>query len=161
LKFDLIGNKFIGKIWFMRILGIDYGEKKIGVAISDEKAKFAFPYSVIDNSSANSVLRALKIICDKNDVIKIILGQSLTFKMEPNLIMKRVEKFKSFIEERLNIPIEYESEILTTKQAKRAIESPIRGKQARCGRKGVKPKDKKIHASAAALILQGYLDRNA
>jgi putative Holliday junction resolvase len=154
-----MGNKFIGKICFMRILGIDYGEKKIGVAISDENAKFAFPYSVIDNSSANSVLKALKIICDKNDVIKIILGQSLTFKMEPNLIMKRIEKFKSFIEERLNIPVEYESEILTTKQAERAIESPIRGKQAHCGRKGAKLKNEKVHASAAALILQSYLDK--
>jgi len=143
----------------MRILGIDYGEKKIGIAVSDEKAKFAFPYSVIDNSSANSVLKALKIICDKNNVIKIILGQSLTFRMAPNAIMKRIEKFKSFIEERLKIPVEYESEILTTKQAKRAMESPIRGEKSHCGGKGAKPKNEKIHSSAAAIILQSYLDK--
>ena len=111
----------------MRILGIDYGQKKIGVAISDESAKFAFPHSVIDNASLNSVLKALKIICDKNSVRKIVIGQSLTYKMQPNPIMKRVEKFKSFIEERLNIPVEYESEILTTKQAERIIEKPKTG----------------------------------
>lgn len=149
-----MGNQFTDMICFMRLLGIDYGEKKIGVAISDESAKFAFPHSVIDNASLNSVLKALKIICDKNNIAKIILGQSLTYKMQPNPIMKRVEKFKSFIEERFNIPVEYESEILTTKQAERMIEKPRTG-----ARRKPRKKDEKIHASAAALILQSYLDR--
>lgn len=138
----------------MRILGIDYGEKKIGIAISDERAKFAFPHGVINNTSANLVLNVIKIICDKNNVVRIILGQSLDFKMEPNPIMKRVEKFKSFLEERLKIPIEYESEILTTKQAER----PIR--KARTGaRMKSRKKEEKTHSSAAALILQSYLDK--
>lgn len=128
----------------MRLLGIDYGEKKIGVAISDETGKFAFPHGVIDNVSANGVLKALKIICDKNNIVKIVIGQSLTYKMQPNPIMKRIEKFKSFMEERLNIPVEYENEILTTKQAERAA-----------GKSG------KSHASAAALILQSHLDKNS
>jgi len=132
----------------MRLLGIDYGEKKIGIAISDESAKFAFPHGVIDNVSANSVLKALKIICDKNNIGKIIIGQSLTYKMQSNPIMKRIEKFKSFLEERLKIPVEYESEILTTKQAKRMAPTPWVGE------------NEKTHASAAALILQAYLDRN-
>lgn len=138
----------------MRLLGIDYGEKKIGIAISDESAKFAFPHSVIDNVSLNSVLKAIKIICDKNNIAKIVIGQSLTYKMQPNPIMKRVEKFKLFIEERLKIPMEYESEILTTKQAQRTIEKPKTG-----ARMKPRKKDEKIHASAAALILQSYLDR--
>lgn len=135
----------------MRFLGIDYGEKKIGLAISDENAKFAFPHGVIDNVSANSALKAIKIICDKNNVVKIIIGRSLTFKMEPNVIMKRVEKFKSFLEERLKIPVEYESEILTTKQAER-----MGAKDGKIPRR----RDK-LHASAAALILQSYLDRQS
>ncbi len=126
----------------MRFLGIDYGEKKIGIAISDERAKFAFPHGVINNTSANLVLNVIKIICDKNNIGKIVIGQSLTFKMKPNIIMKRIEKFKSFLEERLKIPIEYENEVLTTKHAERFSK-----------------KDNKIHASAAALILQTYLDR--
>ncbi len=138
----------------MRLLGIDYGEKKIGVAISDESAKFAFPHSVLDNISANSVLKALKIICDKNDIGKIVIGQSLTYKMQPNPIMKRIEKFKSFIEERINIPVEYESEILTTKQAERMTRETKTGARMKS-----RKKDEKIHVSAAALILQSYLDK--
>jgi len=127
----------------MRLLGIDYGEKKIGVAISDESGKFAFPFAVVDNKSASRVLNEIKKIIDGKEVVKIVLGQSLTFKLQPNPIMKRIDKFKSFLEERLNIPVEYENEILTTKQAERTMS-----------------KDEKIHASAAALILQSHLDRN-
>jgi len=128
----------------MRLLGIDYGEKKIGVALSDESAKFAFPNTVIDNVSANSVLKALKIICDKNNIGKIVIGQSLDFKGQPNAIMKRIEKLKNFLEERLNLPLEFENEVLTTKQAKHLM-----------GR------SEKTHSSAAALILQSYLDRQS
>ncbi len=138
----------------MRFLGIDYGEKKIGIAISDEKAKFAFPHGVINNTSANLVLNIIKIICDKNNIGKIIIGQSLNFEMEPNPIMKRVEKFKSYLEERLKIPIEFENEVLTTKQAERTAKRPKAG-----GRKKSPKKDEKTHTSAAALILQSYLDR--
>ncbi len=138
----------------MKLLGIDYGEKKIGIAISDERAKFAFPHGVINNTSANLVLNVIKIICDKNNVGRIILGQSLDFKKQPNPIMKRVEKFKSFLEERLKIPIEYENEILTTKQAERAIRKSRTG-----ARMKPRKKEEKTHASAAALILQSYLDK--
>lgn len=126
----------------MRLLGIDYGEKKIGIAVSDENAKFAFPYSVIDNVSAAKVLKEIRKICEENDIGKIILGESLTYKMEPNVIMKRINKFKALLEGELNLPVEFESEILTTKQAERTG-----GKTDR------------IHASAAALILQSYLDK--
>ncbi len=136
----------------MRLLGIDYGQKKIGIAISDENANFAFPHSVLNNNSANFILKALKIICDKNNVVKIIIGRSLDYKMQPNPIMKRVEKFKAFLEERLKIPVEYENEVLTTKQAER----PLKGKS----RVSPKIKNDRIHSSAAALILQSYLDKN-
>lgn len=126
----------------MRFLGIDYGEKKIGIAVSDENAKFAFPYSVIDNVSAAKVLKEIKKICGEKEIGKIILGESLTYKMEPNVIMKRINKFKALLGEEMNLPVEFESEILTTKQAERTT-----------------VKDEKVHASAAALILQSYLDK--
>jgi len=138
----------------MKFLGIDYGEKKIGIAISDERAKFAFPHGVINNTSANLVLNVIKIICDKNNIGKIVIGQSLDFKNQPNPIMKRVEKFKSFLEERLKIPIEYENEILTTKQAEQATKKPRIGARMKS-----RKKEEKTHTSAAALILQSYLDK--
>ncbi len=138
----------------MRLLGIDYGEKKIGVAVSDETARFTFPHGVIDNVSAAEVFKEIKKICDDNNVGKIIIGESLTYKMQPNAIMKRINKFKTLLEEKLNLPVEFESEILTTKQAERTIEKPKTG-----ARMKPRKKDEKIHASAAALILQAYLDR--
>ena len=56
--------------------------------------------------------------------------------------MAKIEKFKSLLEKELNLPVEFESEILTTKQAERSMD-----------------RREKIHASAAALILQSYLDK--
>ncbi len=126
----------------MRALGIDYGEKEIGIALSDEGAKLAFPYGVLDNISAKVILKEIKLICDKNNIGKIVVGQSLDYKMAPNPIMKRIEKFKSFIEENLNLSVEFENEVLTTKQAERSA-----------------GKSRKTHSSAAALILQSYLDK--
>ncbi len=139
----------------MRLLGIDYGEKKIGIAVSDEERKFAFPLVVIENISAKSVLKELKIICDKNNIGKIIIGQSLDFKGQPNSIMRRIDSFKPLIENGLKIPVEFENETLTSRQAgrKMAKARPAAGKRHR------KSFDEKIHASAAALILQSYLDK--
>lgn len=132
----------------MRLLGIDYGEKKIGLAISDETAKFAFPYEVLGNISAKRVLNAVKKIIDKEKITRIILSQSLDFKGEPNPIMKRIENFKILLEKNFKIPVEYENETLTTKQAERASND-----------NGCRLKNDKVHASAAALILQSYLDK--
>jgi putative transcription antitermination factor YqgF len=124
------------------------------VAISDESAKFAFPYAVLNNTTIIHVINTLKKIIDGKDIVKIVLGQSLDFKGQPNIIMKRINNFKIALEEKLNIPIEFESEALTTRQAKRPLQ------EKHCRRTGAaKSKFEKIHASAAALILQSYLDR--
>ena len=128
----------------MRLIGIDYGEKRIGIALSDESGAFAFPHSVIINCSDCAILNVAQIkkICGENDVGKIILGESLDYKGKPNPIMKKIEKFKVLLEKEINLPVIYQSEILTTKEAERII-----------------GKTKKTDASAAALILRSYIDK--
>ena len=59
----------------MRLLGIDYGSKKIGLALSDESGQFAFSYDVIANNV--KTLDSLAKICDKEKVEKIIIGDLL------------------------------------------------------------------------------------
>lgn len=126
----------------MRLMGIDYGEKKIGIALSDESAKIAFPHSVIKNVSVATAIKEIKKICEEKQVGKIILGKSLDYKNQPNIIMAKIEKFKSLFEKEISLSVEFENEVLTTKQAERYT-----GKQPY------------THASAAALILQSYLDK--
>lgn len=133
---------------FMRFLGIDYGTKKIGLALSDEGGRLAFPHSVFNNISASDVLwtsdavSLVKKICEDNNVGKIVLGQSLDYKGQPNPVMKEIEKFKILLEKETKLPVIFETETLTTKQAV-----------------GSSKNNEKIHSSAAALILQTYLDR--
>jgi putative Holliday junction resolvase len=124
----------------MRFIGIDYGKKRIGIAISDESGNFAFAHSVVENNK--NAIKKIKKICEENNVAEIILGQSFDFKGLPNPIMKKIDKFKSLIEKETKLPVVYESETLTTKQAERII-----------GR------TKKTDASAAALILNSYLEK--
>ncbi len=128
----------------MRFLGIDYGTKRIGIAVSDKNGKFAFPHSIIQFSTSQAVNSEIKKICEKNDVSKIILGKPGGYKGDAGEILKKIENFKKKLEEYINISVFYESEVLTTQQAKR----PYGDK-----------KGKKIDASAAALILQSWLDK--
>lgn len=125
----------------MKFLGIDYGTKRIGLALSDESAKFAFPHSVLSQLSISDINSCIKKVCEENDVGKIVLGRPVGYKGDAAEILNKIEKFKLLLEKETTLPVVYENEVLTTQQAKR-----------------IQGKTKKIDASAAALILQTYLD---
>ena len=84
----------------------------------------------------------------KHKVESIVIGESRNFKNEPNLLMEDIEQFKKDIAELAQVPVVYEPEFMTSAQA-------LRQAQGKKGEGNVKNLD----ASAAALILQGYLDR--
>lgn len=143
----------------MRLLGIDYGEKRIGIALSDEAKNFSFPHSVVENSP--KTIKKIKKICEENMVEKIILGQSLDYKGQPNPVMEKIEKFKSILEKEISLPVIYQSEVLTTKEAERLLavgeaRPPLSRKRYRKGRQGMV---EKIDASAAALILRSFIEK--
>lgn len=147
----------------MRYLGIDYGTKRIGIALSDENGKMAFAHSVIANVGAKKILAKIKKICAENSVGIIVLGKSLNYKNEPNPIMEEIEPFKMALKKETGLPIAYEKETLTSAEARR----PLKGERKRpptLSKRKSPEKEKqakmKIDASAAALILQSYLDKN-
>jgi putative Holliday junction resolvase len=121
-------------------MGIDYGEKRIGVALSDEGGGFAFAHGVVKNGK--NAVKKIKKICEENKVGKVILGESVDYNGRPNPIMEEIKKFKKALEEETSLPAEYQKETLTTKEAERLQEG-----------------NKKIDASAAALILRSFLER--
>ncbi|KKU70076.1 MAG: hypothetical protein UY17_C0022G0004 [Candidatus Beckwithbacteria bacterium GW2011_GWC2_47_9] len=124
----------------MRYLGIDYGGKRVGVAISDQSGKIAFPEGVIPNTK--HLAETVKIICEEKSVGEIVLGESKNFSGEDNPVMKKIYEFKAALAKETNLPIRMEPEFLTSAEAER-----IQGKN-------------KMHdASAAALILQSFLDK--
>jgi putative holliday junction resolvase len=124
----------------MRLLGIDYGSKRIGIALSDESKTIATPKAVLVNGP--KLIQEIKDICAKDNVIEIVLGDSKNFKGEPNKIMKKIEPFRRKLEEEIGLPVYMEQEFLTSFAAER-----------------FQGKNDMLDASAAALILQSYLDR--
>lgn len=136
----------------MRYLGIDYGEKRVGVAISDEDGNMAFPYKIIPNDM--ELLDAIHNICGTEEISAIVLGESHDLSGKPNKIMGSIEEFKRNIEAELDLPVYFQKEFMTSVFARGND-----GKKENDARKTKKGKDVKIDDSAAAIILQRYLDK--
>ena len=126
----------------MRYLGIDYGSKKLGLAISDESGRVAFPLQVIPNNK--SLLVEIAKICEQEKIVKIICGLSLDFSGQDNPIAAEAENFCNQLSAKINLPLDFENEVLTSVFAGQTM-----------------AKDSNLDARAAALILQRYLDRGA
>ncbi len=132
----------------MRSLGLDIGEKRIGVAISDSEGILAIPLTVISRNS-EEVSRAVTELVKKYQIEQIIVGLPRTLKGE---IGQEAEKVKDFIQQlsqKIKLPIETWDERLSTIAAERLL--------LEAGVKGKKRKERR-DALAAAFILQGYLD---
>ncbi|HYF12870.1 MAG TPA: Holliday junction resolvase RuvX [Candidatus Paceibacterota bacterium] len=124
----------------MKYIGIDYGTKRIGVAVSDDTGTVAFPLASIE--ADREALSKIVALMEEQKAEIIILGESRNFKGEPNDVMEDIEQFKKDIEELTKLPVTYQAEFMTTALATREGET----------------KADKLDASAAALILQSYLD---
>ena len=136
----------------MRFIGIDYGSKKIGLAISDEKGQLAFPYKILKNDL--SLIDNIHNICGQEEISAIVLGKSLDLSDKPNKIMGSIEEFKKNIEAELDLPVYYEKEFMTS-----SYSGEQKSKNIFIARKIKKEKVEKDDSKAATLILQRYLDR--
>ena len=141
----------------MRFLGIDYGTKRIGIAISDDNGQLAFPKEIIlnDSHTFKKIAEILKI----EKVSEIVVGESVDFSGQLNILSARIEIFISELDEKFNIPIHKQKEFLTSVEARKSPHG--KGEMTR-SQSHSKLKDKKrgrVDAGAAALILQRYLDK--
>jgi putative Holliday junction resolvase len=122
----------------MKYLGIDYGTKRIGIALSDESGEFAFPQGIIGPEKAIAEIAAL---CLKENVAAIVIGKSIASNGMDNEIVPIVEKFKKKLEEATSLPVHFQQESYSTMEAHR-----------------YQPKAGSRDDSAAAIILQRFLD---
>lgn len=143
----------------MRYLGIDYGSKRVGLAISDEEGKMAFPYKILTNNL--ELDDSIHNICGQEEISAIVLGESYNQLGEKNKIMGSIEEFKRNIEAELGIPVYLEKEFMTTVFARGMMmeASGFLKKTVNSAKKIAKGKIDKADASAATLILQRFLDR--
>ncbi|HAS80954.1 MAG: hypothetical protein UR25_C0003G0116 [Candidatus Nomurabacteria bacterium GW2011_GWE1_32_28] len=141
----------------MRFLGIDYGTKRIGVAISDLNGVLAFPKEIVSND-INSFEKIGEIINTEN-ISEIIIGESVDFSGKLNALSARIEIFILELNNRFKLPIHKQKEFLTSVEARKAGSNKRTLSQSQVHSKVKQIKSGRIDASAAALILQRYLDK--
>ncbi|MGE5681031.1 MAG: Holliday junction resolvase RuvX [Bacillota bacterium] len=132
-----------------RILAIDFGIKRVGLALSDPLKIFAYPFKTIPND--NKLLESLGQIIKESYVVKIVLGYPLKENGQKSETTLLVEKFKEEFESRINVPIILRDERYSSQLAKENIISSVTSKKKRRD-KGL------IDRNAASIILQEYLD---
>lgn len=123
----------------MRYLGIDYGTKKVGLALSDEGGQFAFPHSILKND--RELFNEIQKICDQEKVEAIVVGYSLTQQGEENDVVDATNTFTEKLGMLLSLPIHKQNELFSSVEAHRYQ---------------IKKGDR--DDSAAAIILQRFLD---
>ena len=123
----------------MTILGVDYGRKRVGIALSDATETLAFPHDTLAHSSQLS--DELAQLCSEKNARIIVFGHSQNFQGKDNLIMQDVHALQKILEAK-NIVVCLEPEFLSSVEARK-----IQGRTAH------------TDASAAALILQRFLDK--
>ena len=124
----------------MKLLGIDYGTKRIGFAMGDTSQNIAFPRSVVEGERA--ALDYIDRMIDQEGVSRVVLGIPVRHGGEEGELAADIRAFAKKISEQLGVEVVFQNEILSTKAIQQGTVSR-----------------EKIDAAAAALILQAYLDR--
>ena len=141
----------------MRYLGIDYGTKRIGVAVSDENNVLAFPLEILENNE--NTFKRLDDILKDNSISEIVVGESVDFSGRLNALSARIEIFITELKEKFNLPVNKQKEFLTSVEARKSKDGKRELSPSQAHSRLKDKKRGRVDSSAAALILQRYLDR--
>ena len=133
----------------MRILGLDYGSKRIGVAVCDELGMTAQGLATIARKNRQQDLEEIARFIRTYNVEKIVIGYPIRLDGTEGIQCEKVGKFASILESTFSLPVIKWDETLSTKEAEEIL---IRANMRRDKRKNI------VDRVAASLILQGYLD---
>lgn len=136
-----------------RVLGIDYGERRIGVAISDPTRTIASPLTaLVRRTGKRPPWSELMRIAEEQEVAEIVVGLPLDLAGEEGEWAGEVREFGAQLQRRLELPLHWVDERLSSVMAERAV----RGVGLKRSQREQK---ERVDAAAAALILQAFLDR--
>ena len=133
-----------------RILGIDYGDSRIGLALSDPKKIIASPYKTVNSKDKHKLIDIFNSIIKEKNIEFLVLGLPISLKGNETLQTKKVKVFGEFLK-KFNKPIFFQDERFSSIIAENSLIS----ENIKTGHN----KDK-IDKRAAAIILQQYLDSN-
>ncbi|MBX3274134.1 MAG: Holliday junction resolvase RuvX [Sandaracinaceae bacterium] len=136
----------------MRRLAIDHGERRVGLALSDEGGTFATPYATWERGDPSALLTRLAELVASEGVGEIVVGLPLHLDGREGASARRARRFAELLEQRAGVPVVLWDERLSSAAAERALrEGGVRAKE----QKG------KLDRVAAALLLSSYLDSRA
>lgn len=124
----------------MRVMGIDYGTKRVGIALTDESGMMGFPLVVLKNDAG--LIKAVTEIVEDKRVGEIVIGKSMAKDGSPNPVMAAIEEFIGDLTLVCGVPIHLEPEHYSTQAALR-----------------LQGRNDLTDAAAAAVLLNSYLER--
>lgn len=130
-------------------MGLDYGSRRIGVAVSDEMGMAAQGAATISRKNRQADLDAIADLVKRHRIERIVVGYPLRLDGGEGIQCDKVHRFRRRLEARFSLPVVLRDEALSTKEAEEILRQ-----------RGVRPEKRKgiVDRVAAALILQGYLD---
>lgn len=135
-----------------RVLGVDYGERRVGLAISDPGAIIAGPLTVLTRRAGKRPpVQAIADLVREHDVEHIVIGLPLTLAGDDSDWTLEVRAFGDKLAQRAGVGVSFADERLTSVMAERAVRSLGLKKHAR-------EQKERIDAAAAVIILQAFLD---
>jgi putative Holliday junction resolvase len=138
-----------------KIMGIDYGDVRIGIAVSDVDQIVAFGRTSIQNTSQNDAIKKIKEICDEEKIVEIVVGLPLSMEGKHTEQTDKTKVFGEKLKEVTNLIVNYQDERLTTMESDAILYTlGVRGK----GKSKIATKKKEKDKIAASLILQNYLN---
>ena len=147
----------------MRILALDVGERRIGVAAADSEMRVALPVGVVERIDPAADAAAIARLMEEQRAEALVLGLPISLNGSLGPQAQAVRAFGDELAARLGLPVEYWDERLSTVEAQRRLAPPTDRRQNKGNRsaKGRRAPRGRLDALAAAIILQSYLDRRA
>ena len=140
----------------MRTLALDYGERRVGVAISDPTGRTALPLETIERKrGAGDLFARLDALIAEYDVGQLVLGLPLSLDGSTGPQAERTRRFGRELERRTRLPVDYLDERWTSKEAERLLEPAGRSRRRQQKRRAA------VDTVAATLLLQTWLARAA
>lgn len=135
-----------------RILGVDYGERRVGLALSDETATIASPLPTLKRRRGKRPpVAPVARLVEEHGVNEIVVGLPLTPEGEENEWTREIREFGRKLGQRTGCPVAFQDERMTSVRAERAVRSLGLSKDQR-------EEKERVDAAAAVLILQAHLD---
>jgi putative Holliday junction resolvase len=136
----------------MRVLGVDFGTKRIGLAVSDESGTFAFPAGTLDSRGRKKDLAALCALIDEKRISAAVVGLPIHMDGRRGPEAEKAASFASALSAAANIPVETLDERWTSQEAERLMQGTSKKKRKQQRDRGA------VDEMAASIILRTFLE---